>query len=678
MSPHPAHGIKMDFKDGVTHTFLVDWDSQQQAVIDESPSSRIAVEAGPGTGKTAVACARVARLIDNGLDPANIWLVSFTRTAVKEIRDRIAQMVNEEASAAAVRITTVDSQVWYLRQGFDYAESSELFGSYEANILSIVEMLRAGHEGLLEYIGTMQHFIVDEAQDLVGNRSQLILELIRRLPEHCGVTVFADSAQAIYGFSEDEMYKCEPVKKSLLDDAGLGFREMQLTVVHRSDSNSLKTIFSDVRDFVLDTSVFGKDKHDIVLDGIMECADGLLSDIPLKRLKEKDDVLVLFRRQKEVFLYSSYLSKNGIAHRVRMGNMPPMLPQWPGIILGNQNANQLDRHRFHQLWSKRIGERCSAESFDEERAWTTIFSLCGNRRGKVDIDQLKNLLSRRQPPVELSVYDAGKGGPILSTIHASKGREANIVFLANSRTYFNNSEQTEEETRVLFVSATRARKELYLFEGPDDSSCTLSKREKRIIKVDKHRGGRYRVSLEFRPDDDLDYQSFIETGNNRKGLIRSVHVQMILRQHLKLSGKVYFIRTGFSNYDPYDFFLAPEGHQPVRVGQCTQDFNDTLLRTIKEVLSYVEEIRLPRRILGRYFGGRTAVTDKQFNANPENPIARSGFFILPTVLLLVEFDLRVESISAAGEFQEETEEDPSLRGAPRDLEHFLQGLDQYE
>lgn len=65
------------------------WDSAQIKVIEESVSSRILVSAGPGMGKTAVACARVAHMIEQGVPASGIWLISFTRTAVREIRDRI-------------------------------------------------------------------------------------------------------------------------------------------------------------------------------------------------------------------------------------------------------------------------------------------------------------------------------------------------------------------------------------------------------------------------------------------------------------------------------------------------------------------------------------------------------------------------------------------------------------
>jgi hypothetical protein len=43
---------------------LIEWDRSQREVIDAPPEDRLLVGAGPGTGKTAVACARVSQLID--------------------------------------------------------------------------------------------------------------------------------------------------------------------------------------------------------------------------------------------------------------------------------------------------------------------------------------------------------------------------------------------------------------------------------------------------------------------------------------------------------------------------------------------------------------------------------------------------------------------------------------
>jgi superfamily I DNA/RNA helicase len=51
----------MNFTEKVSHE--AGWDANQLDVIQAPPDARLVVEAGPGTGKTAVACARLSYLI---------------------------------------------------------------------------------------------------------------------------------------------------------------------------------------------------------------------------------------------------------------------------------------------------------------------------------------------------------------------------------------------------------------------------------------------------------------------------------------------------------------------------------------------------------------------------------------------------------------------------------------
>ena len=97
---------------------IPDWDHEQVEVILDDPSSWQLVAAGPGTGKTAVACQRIASLVDDGIEPSRILLVSFTRTAVAELRDRIASFAAAGEQARSVRISTIDSYAWRLRIRF--------------------------------------------------------------------------------------------------------------------------------------------------------------------------------------------------------------------------------------------------------------------------------------------------------------------------------------------------------------------------------------------------------------------------------------------------------------------------------------------------------------------------------------------------------------------------------
>ena len=129
---------------------LIEWDKSQREVIDAPLEDRMLVGAGPGTGKTAVACARVSQLIDQGgLEPSRIWLISFSRTAVREIRDRIAAYLEDASAAYAVKIATLDSHAWTIHSGFD--EEAKILGSYEENIERVLDLIRQ-NENVGEYL----------------------------------------------------------------------------------------------------------------------------------------------------------------------------------------------------------------------------------------------------------------------------------------------------------------------------------------------------------------------------------------------------------------------------------------------------------------------------------------------------------------------------------------------
>jgi hypothetical protein len=446
----------------------VTWDPEQSAVIAMPAERRILVSAGPGMGKTAVACARVAKLISDGVEPANIWLISFTRTAVREIRNRIAQLTAREDRASSVKITTLDSHAWHLAQGFDSTAALKAFKGYDETIESVIALLKNGSDELDEYLEGIEHLIVDEAQDLVGSRAELVFQLIQRLPVTCGVTVFTDEAQAIYGWSGDNTNNgaSEPPAASLVHRlAWAKFEKTQLRTIHRTSSASLKSIFESTRAKVLRQRPDVLEKVLEVRTDIESFADGTVEEVMRQQLGDHDDVLLLFRRRGEVLMASSFLLDGGIRHRIRMSGTPVCIAPWVAIILRDYTERTITKAQFYERWQSRIDAESQIHP-TANYAWTQLMGMAGDHGGRVEIRRLRAKLGVSNPPLAVCTPELGSAGSIVGTIHASKGREADRVHLMLPHVSDDDNKRAlDEEGRVLFVGATRARHSLYVGKG---------------------------------------------------------------------------------------------------------------------------------------------------------------------------------------------------------------------
>lgn len=459
---------------------IPDWDLEQLEVIMEEPTSWQLVTAGPGTGKSAVACQRIAYLVDEGVPPSRMLLVSFTRTAVAELRDRIITYAVAGDRASNVRISTIDSHAWSLRAGFDDDPLPKVLGdgSYDLSIARTVELFRQRQPDLFDFMSRIEHLIIDEAQDVTGIRAELIIEMLRTLKENCGVTILADPSQAIYGFTTDDDDGAGPETSLLARLDGECPRRIlnrKLGKIHRIKNMELADLFLRTRKEIerAETAVGHVTR---VKEVIRECCCKDLGVATYPRIVEflrslgDDSMLVLFRRRADVLIASSYCSEAGIQHRLRMSEVPVVTRPWIGWLFGEVARGIIGRDEFDRLWETRAAT--AREPFDgEERdsCWNLLHRLAAGRRAStIDLVQLRRLIARARPPIELCYPDLGKIGPILGTIHASKGREADIVVLvmpsphgAEGRDVNDtDSALVFEEGRVYYVGATRASKML--------------------------------------------------------------------------------------------------------------------------------------------------------------------------------------------------------------------------
>lgn len=452
------------------------WDSEQHLVISSESSDRLLIDAGPGTGKTAVACARLAYLIsEEDVEPSNTWMISFTRTAVAEIRARLHSYVGD--ASFAIRIATIDSHAWSIHSGHD--PNARLTGSYEENICRVIELLEADQD-VAEELARIEHVVIDEAQDLVGQRADLIEALVKRLPTDCGVTIFADEAQAIYGFSDEtkgiseggNLKPVNPLLERFRRTKSLGFDTIFLKEIYRTSSPGLRQIFSELRSEVLDKKNHRGGFHAETAEKIRSLADE--QGLKWKQMNVADftsEDLLLFRRRAEVLMASQFCD---LPHRLRLSGYGGTLPAWLAICFSDFVEPFLSERCFLDLWAARI-ENKVAPQYGPAEAWLRLMRVAGRSDSSVDMMRLRRRLGQTRPPVELTLPDFGLHGPIVGTIHASKGREAsNVILLLPNGAEFANTEDEIEEARVLFVGATRARASLIVGEGNVFTGSTLA------------------------------------------------------------------------------------------------------------------------------------------------------------------------------------------------------------
>jgi DNA helicase II / ATP-dependent DNA helicase PcrA len=96
---------------GITEQQRQKAEAQQQAAAKDSTAA-VRVVAGPGTGKSHTIELRVAHVLSSGANPANVYVISFTRATVRELRERIVRhcsAVDLGEKASAVRVSTMHS-----------------------------------------------------------------------------------------------------------------------------------------------------------------------------------------------------------------------------------------------------------------------------------------------------------------------------------------------------------------------------------------------------------------------------------------------------------------------------------------------------------------------------------------------------------------------------------------
>jgi uncharacterized protein (TIGR00375 family) len=230
-----------------------EFNAAQKAAVEADPGP-VLVLAGPGTGKTRTLIGRVERLLDAGADPESVLVVTFTRRAASELRERLAALRGDQArlphadtlhacayaywtmahnghppvlmnentarslfaeanpELSGSRLKKVFSSYILDREGLRQSPQWRPGGEYDGHVYRYARLKEGSgvtdHTDLLEFwleglrkgrvAARPEQVLVDEVQDLTALQMAIILALSHH--DGRGLFLIGDPDQSIYGF----------------------------------------------------------------------------------------------------------------------------------------------------------------------------------------------------------------------------------------------------------------------------------------------------------------------------------------------------------------------------------------------------------------------------------------------------------------------------------------------
>ena len=418
----------------------------QKQIIDDDQSQYISVIAGPGSGKTRVLVHKLAALLLlEDIKSEQLLMLTFSRMAAREFKSRLAQLVGSVVNY--VNIKTFHSYCFDLLGKIGNEEE------FDDVVRTAVDMINNGEveeEKIAKAV-----LVIDEAQDIDKDEYALIQALIDKNPE-IKIIAVGDDDQNIFEFRGSDSKYLE----SFVTDYGATKYEMVENYRSKQIPVALANLYAKTikqriktQNIVSMTNEMGN-----VFITKYDCQDleiPVCNDFFSKKLEGTTAILTV--TNESALKIVGILVKHGIDAR---------------LIQSDDNIDLYNLVEF-RYFIKQIS-KCDSPVVDDE-TWTQAkedlqqhylgSSIIGKVMTVIEAFESENTRKYRNDFIayiresSFADFESFSGSQVVvSTIHKSKGREFDNVFMLLDSRYHSSDEQK----RKVYVGMTRAKTNLFI------------------------------------------------------------------------------------------------------------------------------------------------------------------------------------------------------------------------
>lgn len=611
---------------------------EQSKIIELNAVQRSIINAGPGTGKTWTLIEKIKYMLNTGVEAENILVLCFSRAAVEVIRNRLEAAAEKDELPLnwhLIDVRTFDSFATYMLAWLQ-ENIPELLPSgyslegqnYEQRIRTATKILQTEKDMLEEY----EHIIVDEVQDLVGSRAEMVLALLSGLPDTCGFTLLGDSCQALYDYlavKDENVMSSDAFYKTIFHQFRTGnFFKLEKNY-RQGDEFGQMTI--PYREAILSEIQENRISSATALNNHLNS-----SDINLQHVSKKDidkytkngTVGILTRTNGQALQISAWLRTEGIKHQLQKPINSMDLAAWVANVLLLAETDVIDFEEFDSIFSS-LYPGYAPKAF---RYWEALLSTQRDEsKAHYEIeDLLKGLLQNSRHPLLFEEPVKASDAITVSNIHRAKGREFDSVLVIEDVIAGMTEPENDDllEHKVCYVALTRPKKLVEkVFLKPQ--FIYISKDENRkCFRSGGFANKKYLSHYEIGDSTDLNVRSFG----------RSAEVQDILRNKLTDGTRLKLLKCPKETQMYVTYKIVLEEDTNCVLGYTSWDFAIGMERAIQRIYNNHHSIDykyFPNIFGDIYFNGLTtcvSALDKSIEGARQfggmfiwNGISLSGF-----------------------------------------------------